>query len=278
LRKFTLNATGFHAGALRYRGETVTLRDDETPGEHMTPFKEPEKVVPVVVPQPAPAAAIAPVHIAAAMAAAAITQSEALEPTPRLEPPARGSIAPAAPSCRGFLILDTETNGFKDPRMAAAAMIFATPTLEIESGFEALVKPDGWTMGAEAQAVNGLSQERLEAQGMDGLGPLMVFETALRLGYVVVAHNAAFDMKVLRAEARRRMLAAGLMPYPYICTMIAARAMIGAGKLETAYEKLLGEPMTGMHEAGADARACLEILRAMVKRGLDLRVVGRDEG
>lgn len=277
---YQLTATAFHAGSLRYRGEVVTLREDERPGPHMRPYEAPE---------PPPSA---PIRVASGVRPS-FTSLEFLArpPTPVSEPdppppprqfePVPAPVQPVAmaisvPSGPGYVILDTETNGLKDPRLAAAALIFVTPALEIVSEFDALVKPDGWTMGAEAQAVNGLSQERLEAQGMDALGPLMAFEIALRLGYVIVAHNARFDLGVLRGEAKRRKLFAGMMDYSFICTMIAARAMVGSGKLETAYEKLVGEPMTGMHQAGADARACLECLRQMVKRGLDLRIVGRD--
>jgi DNA polymerase III epsilon subunit-like protein len=242
---------------------------------------------PYVAPEPpsAPirvASGVAPVPLALIAASPSARAPEAPAAVPQQFEPAPAPVIPAAvripaaPGIPGYLILDTETNGFKDPRLAAAALIFVSPELEIQSQFVTLVHPDGWTMGAEAQAVNGLSQEKLEAEGMDALGPLMAFEIALRLGYVVVAHNAAFDLRVLRGEARRRGLFASAMDYPFICTMVASRAMIGVGKLETAYEKLMNEPMTGMHDAAADALACLEVLRAMVKRGLDLRVVGSD--
>lgn len=185
----------------------------------------------------------------------------------------------------GFLILDTETSGLFDwslpadapgqPRLASIALLFVDGDLEIERRHYDLVRPDGWEMSAEAQALNGLSQERLLAEGVDVKAVLELFDGALRSGLTLVAHNLAFDAKVMRGELRRAGLSdehcrAG------ICTMrdltqtcaIAGPRGLKWPKLEEACRIVLGREIAGAHNALVDAKACLWLLRAMHERGL----------
>jgi DNA polymerase III epsilon subunit-like protein len=112
-----------------------------------------------------------------------------------------------------FLVIDTETSGLFDfskpaeaegqPRLASATMIFCDRLLEVERVESLLVKPDGWVLGAEAAAVNGLTMERLADEGVPVVDVLDIYEQAVRAGRAVIAFNAQYDCKVMRGELRR---------------------------------------------------------------------------
>ena len=299
-RQFQLTERAFHAGAVRERGEVVTLRDDERPGSHMRPYEAPQPIVPVVV-DPSGAIARGPKlpTIAAVLDSPQSVPDVAPEDEPDLpsqeqtdalrafidrtviqsKPAAlEGATYDPKPRHRGFLIVDTETNGFKDPRMASIAVAFADYDLLTEYEYTAMIRPEGWEMDPEAEKVNGLSMEKLRAGGRDLIEALVVLEVGIRLGRTLVCHNAAFDLRVIRGEMKRRRRIPGLMPYPYVCTMLASRRMVGTGKLADAYAKLMGRPLENAHDALADMRACQAILGKMRAHGLDVdRETQRDE-
>jgi len=185
-------------------------------------------------------------------------------------PVASSDMTSVAPRPKGYLVIDTETTGFKENRMAAIAMIFADENLEPEFEYVHLVKPTGWRIEAEAAKVNGLTVEQCEAEGVDVIEPIVTFETAMLMGRTIVAHNIGYDLRVIRGEMRRLRRGTGLIPYKKLCTMTASRKMLDTGKLARAHELVTGSPIENHHEAAADARACLAVLKGLVKRGLSL--------
>lgn len=129
------------------------------------------------------------------------------------------------------LVIDTETTGLFDfkrpaddvgqPRMASVAMLAFNDAGDEEpvSTFERYIRPDGWSMSAEAGAVNGLTDDFLHERGVEVAEALDAYERALDMGYVVVAFNAQFDLKVLRAELRRAGRNDRFDRTPNICVM-----------------------------------------------------------
>ena len=113
-----------------------------------------------------------------------------------------------------YCILDTETSGLFDfsrpadaegqPRLASIAMLLADDGLNLVAATSVLIRPDGWEMSREAEAVNGLSQALLNEHGVPICGVLSTYENALRSGDIVVAHNAQFDTKVMRGPVRHQ--------------------------------------------------------------------------
>src|SRR5258707_674464 len=113
----------------------------------------------------------------------------------------------------GFLVFDVETTGLCDfnrpahaedqPRLASWAMMFVDDDLQVTEGWHGLVKPDGWTMPSEATAINGLTDERLRAEGRSVRLPLFLIGLAIEQQYTLVAHNLQYDAKVMRGELRR---------------------------------------------------------------------------
>lgn len=118
-----------------------------------------------------------------------------------------------------YLVIDAETSGlfkFRDadgkpvpadapgqPRLASVAFIMVDPGMTVISEREFLIKPDGWSLDAGAAAVNGLTMERLEAEGVPVGDVLDLYTNAISDERVVVAFNAQFDTKMMRGELRR---------------------------------------------------------------------------
>lgn len=191
-----------------------------------------------------------------------------------------------------YVVLDTETTGLPDwsapadapsqPRLASYCLLKLDDDFEIEARTYGLVKPDGWEMPAGATAINGLTQERLATEGISIVHVLEVVRRYIDEGCTLVAHNLQFDAKIIRGELRR-----ALMPDNNcrggICTMRSlinqcaiphpTRAGYKFPRLEEACRLLLQRNIHGAHDALADAKACLWLLRFMKQSNLLLSKV-----
>lgn len=189
-----------------------------------------------------------------------------------------------------YAVIDTETNGlfrFKDangvpvpaddpsqPRLAHLGIILVDEHLVEERAIDLYVRPDGWVMTAEAGATNGLTTEFLMENGAPIADVLDQYVRVIDAGYVVVAFNAQFDCKQMRGELRRAGMDDRFERTPNICTMRASMSL-GVKKASGGggFPKLsdvcshFGIDHLGVHTAGGDARACLEIFRRLHAAG-----------
>ncbi|NBU26095.1 MAG: 3'-5' exonuclease, partial [Gammaproteobacteria bacterium] len=69
---------------------------------------------------------------------------------------------------------------------------------------EHIIRPDGFVIPPEAARVHGISTERAHAEGLPLEAVLDLVSEALANAGVLIAHNIAFDEKVLGAEFLRR--------------------------------------------------------------------------
>jgi DNA polymerase-3 subunit epsilon len=143
-----------------------------------------------------------------------------------------------------MLFIDTETTGkieFKlplthpsQPRLVQLAAYLAEDSPDTGercrhvASINEIVRPDGWTIPAEAERVHGISTERARSLGlpldevMARLAALVSRADASMLDGRFIAHNVAFDMRVLLSEyARigREDLAMNLNSLRPFCTM-----------------------------------------------------------
>lgn len=186
-----------------------------------------------------------------------------------------------------FCVIDTETSGLFDwskpadadgqPRLASLALILLSADLALEAEISVLVRPDGWTMGEDAQRIHGLSNERLLIEGIPVRYALALYQTALNEGRVIVAHNAQYDTKIMRGELRRLALPDEFERTQTICTMRSltdvcrlpkARGGYKFPSLSQASEIILERPHVDAHGALPDARACADLFRVMRGRGI----------
>lgn len=181
-----------------------------------------------------------------------------------------------------YAIIDTEANGLFDfsqpadadcqPRLASLCLILVDENLEVEAVHDILVRPDGWEMNPGASAVNGLTTERLTEEGCPVCDVLDLYEGAIDEGRAVVAFNAQYDTKIMRAELRRAGRDDRFESTPNICTM---RSLVDICQVPKKsgngfkFPKLaeacahFGIESDAFHTAHGDAMACLELLRRM---------------
>lgn len=184
-----------------------------------------------------------------------------------------------------YVVFDTETTGLFDfklpadaegqPRLASVAFILADAEGNEIDAISHCVQPDGWSMPAEAQAVNGLTDEHLAENGIPVKRILDIYEDFIERGLIFVAFNAQFDMKVLRAEMRRAGRNDRFDQTRNSCAMRSCKPYQDAGlamrrgqyvKLEEACA-FFGIENPEAHNALHDARAALGILQRLLADG-----------
>src|SRR5882672_12794597 len=88
------------------------------------------------------------------------------------------------PEAHAFGVLDTETSGLPRngqwPRLAAFSMIRTSPTFSVQSEQLIYIKRDGWTMEPGATAVNGITDDFLDQNGVPLSEALDIFESVIR--------------------------------------------------------------------------------------------------
>ena len=172
-----------------------------------------------------------------------------------------------------YAVFDTEGTGLFDyskpahvegqPRLCSIAVRLIDG--ENVTAREFLVKPDGWVNEGEALAVNGLTMERLNAEGVPVAEVLDFYTQIILDGYILVAYNAQHDTKVMRAEFRRLERDDLFTRTPNICLMHGtARYWADQGevyktqKLGIMLQKF-GIEHNDAHTAGGDADGAMAL-------------------
>jgi DNA polymerase-3 subunit epsilon len=185
-----------------------------------------------------------------------------------------------------YVVIDTETSGLFDftkpadaegqPRMASLALIYLDADLNTIAESMHWVKPDGWVMPAEATKVNGITMEFLEENGEPVMVALAEYIEAVDKGMIVVAHNAQYDLKILRGELRRAEIDDRFSNTKNICTMRALTPIVKAPKKKGYGFKFprldescafFGIKQEAAHTALEDAKMAAEMLRRLVEMG-----------
>lgn len=197
-----------------------------------------------------------------------------------------------------YLFYDTETTGLPDfktpaekfaahPGIAQLAAILADEYYNILGTFNLIVKqPESVPYSEDAAKVHGITKEMMNSYGVSPKLATRLFIEAMQKPITLVAHNEAFDRKMLRIEMHRNGYgeqAEKLRGLPGECTMRLADPimkmeptdkMLAAGfnknkppKLEEAYEYFTGKALENAHDAMADARAVMEIHRIIKSKG-----------
>lgn len=169
---------------------------------------------------------------------------------------------------------DTETTS-TDPqtaRILQAAIVTHDPEGVIVEEDRIIYIDPGVEIPAEASAIHGITREKLAEIG--AFEPRLGIESVVRFiecrsigrGYPLVIYNACYDWPPLRAEVARLCLAFDRTPFildPLVIDRAADKYRKGSRKLEAvaAHYKV---PLDGAHDAAADARAALGIMRALL--------------
>lgn len=180
-----------------------------------------------------------------------------------------------------WIILDTETNKLPDyklpadhpdqPRLAAMTLIFCDPQLVAQSTITHLIQPDGWEMEAEAGIVNGLTTERLKAEGVPVDLALSLYTKAVDDGRAVGAFGAQFDCKIMRGELRRKDIDDRFAKTLNYCAMRNSMGIVKKQNGKGGWPSLADAcahfkiNQTGHHTSLGDAMAALEVMRWLNK-------------
>ena len=174
------------------------------------------------------------------------------------------------------LFFDTETTGLPKNYKAPASDLKNWPRLvqvawlvadkegnEIKSA-EYIIKPDGFTIPAEAAKIHGITHELATSSGVDLKPVLEEIVKDISSAEVLIAHNVQFDEKILGAELLRMGQPNHIEGKPRKCTMHSSTDFCRIPgpygnkwpKLQELYTKLFRETFDNAHSALADVRAC----------------------
>ena len=146
----------------------------------------------------------------------------------------------------------------------------------VEVGYErVIVRPDGWTIGADMTAIHGISHEQAMDEGIPENNAVAMFLIAMARTSLRVAHNESFDRRIARIAMSRagyqRSLIEFIEAQPAFCTCNSSKAIVNAPPTERMIAKGMNGPkppnlgeavkhffpdeeITGLHGALADAR------------------------
>jgi DNA polymerase-3 subunit epsilon len=184
-----------------------------------------------------------------------------------------------------YIFFDTETTGLPRnwkapvtdvenwPRLVQLAyLLFDEKGRKLQAG-NYIIRPEGFQIPSDASAVHGITTERAVREGIPIHTALLAFMDQVKSAQYLVAHNMAFDEKILGAELLR--LRYPLIQGPQkICTMestVAFCALPGKfgykwPKLSELHQKLFGTTFEEAHNAAVDIEAtakCFWELRRM---------------
>jgi DNA polymerase III subunit epsilon len=175
-----------------------------------------------------------------------------------------------------YLFFDTETTGIPKnykapvsdlrnwPRLVQIAWLLVDKNGVEASSAEYIVKPDGFTIPLDAAKVHGITTEVANARGVDVNIALNAIVKDIESAQTLIAHNIAFDEKILGAEFLRAGYANHLEAKQRHCTMQSATDFCRLPgpygfkwpTLNELHNKLFHESFVGAHRALVDVRAC----------------------
>lgn len=195
------------------------------------------------------------------------------------------------------LFYDTETTGLPDwakpsedpcqPRITQlCAELVDDETGEVLAAMHTLIKPDGWTIPPDLEALTGITTQRCEDFGVPMALVLPVFIQMHDCANHRVAHNESFDMRMIRIELFRdgatEVEADLWKKAPAFCTCNSAKPivnlpptpkMLAKGmnspkppNLGEAYLHFTGKKLEGAHNATIDVAACKAVYFALRER------------
>lgn len=186
------------------------------------------------------------------------------------------------------LFFDTETTGVPRnykapasdlhnwPRLVQLAWILADDEAHEIASAEHIVRPDGFTIPADAVRIHGITTATALLDGVELESVLGAFASALAQASVLVAHNMSFDERILGAEFLRTGRPNLLESKARRCTMLEAtdycrlpgRYGYKWPTLDELHRVLFGTPADGAHQALLDVRTCARCYFELKRRAI----------
>lgn len=206
-----------------------------------------------------------------------------------------------------IIFFDTETTGlplFKEPSehpdqphvTQLAAELCIEETGETLASMDMLIRPEGWTIPEELQALTGITMDKAERFGVPSKVAMDAFMEMWCNADTRCAHNEPFDARIMRIAIMRStywsgeamQTSAGEVPFadywkaaPSYCTQtnstrilmlpptekMVAKRMKGpkSPNLGEAYRHFTGLELIGAHNAANDIMACKAVYYGIKK-------------
>lgn len=160
-----------------------------------------------------------------------------------------------------FAILDTETTGlgFRDRVVEVAVQRISSDGRQLAPIFSCLVNPGAAvSMSPAAAQVTGISNHMIHADGVPSFARVYPSLTEQLQACVIVAHNAAFDAKMIMQSCDGQ-----LVPpiQPWLCTLLLSRRLLPLSqhKLSNICD-YYGISINSAHRASGDVEALAKVL------------------
>ena len=186
-----------------------------------------------------------------------------------------------------YLVFDTETTGLPAnfqapitdsanwPRLVELAWGLYDEHGDLHSAGQMLVRPEGFTIPAEATQVHGITDERATSEGVSLAQALVELVAATEECQYLVAHNLEYDLAIVGAELHRLGQSDFGKGLQLACTMRMGTGLGLPGgrggkppKLHELHEALFEEELNGAHRAEADVAACARCFFELLSRGV----------
>lgn len=173
----------------------------------------------------------------------------------------------------------TDPSKYSEARIVQICYMVCDDELNTVSTHDAIIDSCGEFRIPNAR-IHGITDERSAAEGEDFGEVFGRFAEALRGASTIVAHNADFDVNVLKAELFRRGmldLLAELGSKRVVCTMKACKGVVKAlnvymrpkfPTLRELYEFATDKPMLNAHDARHDVLNLHEAIKSLHDRHL----------
>ena len=174
-----------------------------------------------------------------------------------------------------YLFFDTETTGLPRnwkapvtdlknwPRLVQLAFLFYDSDGNRISGGDFIIKPEGFTIPYDVSKIHGITTERASREGHSLLYVLETFDNLISQATYLVAHNMAFDEKIVGAEFLRNGMQNSISVKRKICTMEKSTNFCAISgpygykwpKLSELHYKLFRSGFEEAHNASVDINA-----------------------
>ena len=171
-----------------------------------------------------------------------------------------------------YLFFDTETTGLPKkwkapvtdlnnwPRLVQLAFLFYDDDGNKISEGNFIIKPEGFTIPAEASRIHGISTEQALCKGQFLPSVLQHFNLLIGQADCLVAHNMSFDEKIVGAELLRSGMKNSIPFKKKICTMLSTTNFCAINgpygykwpKLSELHYKLFRKGFEEAHNAAVD--------------------------
>ena len=189
-----------------------------------------------------------------------------------------------------LLLVDTETSGLyrddlpvtapEQPHMVQLGAQLFDSQFRRRANMTVLIKPEGWSIEPQAEAVHGISAHMCHRAGISLAEALIPLRGLVNAASRVAGHHVQFDRKVIAASCHRaggEGLWWSRINHKFLCTMETATEVCALPSefglkfpsLEEAVAILCpGADLPVRHDAESDIAATLAVYRALLDRGI----------